>query len=380
MPLYKRLSLVLLHCGLLALGASACKDEAAEAPVASPSPVAVAPLAFDFNALEQVLFGGASKTEGAVVHHNGSIVYEKYAAGFDATNRHLAYSVSKSVGSALLGIAVGEGLMKLEDSVCRYVPAPTGADPTYCETTIESVVQMTSGLKWEESYEDPATSNVLPMLYGDEADMGLYVAMRRRAGAVGKTWHYSSGDSNLLARALRSALGGKDMRAWANERFFVPAGLSSAVFESDRSGTLLFSSGVFMTPRDMARFGQLYLDDGAAPVLPASWVAFTRTPAAAVATPTLRKSDALHERGGSYGASFWLNAATATAPPETMLYAGAPRDTFCAQGTWGQRICIIASRKLVIVRVGNDRKGFYDVGPALAAVVTAVDNVTGAKP
>ncbi len=138
-----------------------------------------------------------------------------------------------------------------------------------------------------------------------------------------------------------------------------------------------------MTPRDMARFGQLYLDDGMAGpnrVLSSRWVTFTKTPAPAVATPTPHRGAALDQRGGSYGASFWLNAATSTAESDTFLYATAPRDTFCAQGHWGQRICMVPSRKLVVVRVGNDRRGYYDVGPAIAAAVAAVDKVKGASP
>ncbi len=366
----------------VALALAACANESEEVSTNAPAGVNTPPdttaPAIDFGAFEQAIFGDGSKAEGAVIQHQGKVVYEKYVAGFTATNRHLAYSVSKSVGSALLGIAVNDGLLEVEDSVCKYVPKADNADPKYCDTTVGSLVQMTSGLKWDEGYADPATSNVLPMLYGDEADMGLYVARQPRANDAGKVWNYSSGDSNLLARAIRGALAGKDMRAWANEKLFVPAGLSSAIFESDQSGTLLFASGVFMTPRDMARFGQLYLDGGMAGttrVLSTSWVDFSSTPAPAVAAPKVHKSFELKERGGSYGASFWLNAAAPDAPTETLLYANAPRDLFCAQGTWGQRICMVPSRKLVIVRVGNDGLAFYNVAPGIAAAVKAIDDV-----
>ncbi|MBS2011379.1 MAG: serine hydrolase [Deltaproteobacteria bacterium] len=366
------LSLAALTLGLVAC-TNGAEPEATATPAADPAPLATQPI--DMSAFERTVFDGATKTEGVVVQHEGKIVYEKYAAGYDEKKRHLAYSVSKSVGSALLGIAVEEGLVALEDSICKYIPAAKD-DQTRCETKLRDVVQMTSGLSWNESYDNPAVSNVLPMLYGDEPDTGAYAASQPRVAPAGTRWAYSSGDSNILARAIRTALGGKDMRAWARERLFAPAGLSSAILESDRSGTLLFSSGLFMTPRDMARFGQLYLDDGmigGKRVLPSSWVAFSKTPAAAVASPRPRTGTALGERGGSYGAAFWLNAATPTAPTETLTYATAPNDLFCAQGNWGQRICVVPSRKLVVVRVGNDRVGFYDVGPAVAAAVAAVD-------
>lgn len=364
---------------LLLLSLASCTESK---PTASETPDvdggAVPPANLDLSAFEKAMFDTGDVTEGVVVMLDGQVVFERYAAGYDASKRHITYSVSKSVGSALVGIAIEEGLLTLEDSVCKFVPAPASADPTYCETTIADTLWMTSGLAWDEGYADPATSNVLPMLYGDEADTGLYVAGLARAGKARETWHYSSGDSNLLARALRVALGDRDMRTWANEKLFTPAGLSSAVVEADASGTLLFSSGVFMTPRDMARFGQLYLDDGMSGttrVLPSSWVTFTKTAAPAVATPKPHVSYELGERGGSYGASFWLNAATAEAPANTRLYASLPNDTFAAQGNWGQRVFILPSHRLVVARVGNDRVGFYDASPAVAAAVAAIDSM-----
>lgn len=358
---------------------SACAENPADATLTAGQEVSAAP---DFTTFEQVVFGGGAVTEGVVVQHRGVVVYERYAAGYDASKRHLAYSVSKSIGSALLGIAIRDGLLGLDDSVCQHVPPPPGAAPTLCDTTIRNLVHMASGLDFGESYVDPTTSNVLPMMYGDEDDAGLYVAGLPRRTAAGTKVMYSSGDSNLLARAIRGALHGRDMREWANEKLFVPAGLSSAIFESDRSGTLLFGSGAFLTPRDLARFGQMYLDGGrvgSTQVLPARWVEFSKTPAPPVSTPTPHISDQLGERGGSYGAQFWLNAATPTAPVDTLLYAEAPHEMFCAQGNWGQRVCMVPSRDLVVVRVGNDRAGFYDVGPAMAAAVAAIDGTKGAK-
>lgn len=328
---------------------------------------------YDFKGLEALMFAGKWKTEGLVVMKDGQVIYEKYAAGFDAKKRHITYSVSKSIGSALVGIAVTDGVLKLEDSVCKYVPAPSGADPTYCDTTIEHLLQMRSGLKWAEEYEsDPTTSNVLPMLYGDEPDMGDYVAHRPRLGKAGETWSYSSGDSNLLSRALRGALAGKDMRAWANEKLFVPAKLTSAIFESDRSGTLVFSSACFMSPQDMAKFGQLYLDDGMSGttrVLSSAWIKYTATPAPPVAQPTPRATTG----GGSYGAAFWLNAATPTAAVDTLEMPHAPVDMYSAEGHWGQSVSIIPSKKMIVVRTGNDRDPVFERDEMIGAAVAAVD-------
>ncbi len=361
---------------LLALVA-ACKDEEA-APAAPPAnePPPTVDTKLDFSAVDASLFGGEWRTDGVVVMHEGKIVFEKYANGFDQNKRHITYSVSKSIGSALVGIAIADGLLALDQSVCKYYPAPQGAPADFCDITIDNLVRHTSGKQWVETYDDPSKSNVLTMLYGDEPDMGAYVALQPRAEKPGTKWSYSSGDSNLLARALRGALAGKDMRAWAKEKLFDPAGLKSAFFETDRSGTLVFSSSCFMTVRDMARFGQIYLDDGMIDgkrILPSSWVGFTHTPAPPVATPRARVAgQPPGESGGSYGAAFWLNAASPTASPDTFAYPQMPADAYAAEGHWGQKIFIVPSKKLVVARTGDDRAKTFDPGPMVEAAIKAV--------
>jgi CubicO group peptidase (beta-lactamase class C family) len=348
----------------------------ADAPVTDSAPPV---LSYDFSAVHDYLFGAPWKTEGVVVLYKGQIVYEEYAAGFGPTNPHITYSVSKSFGSALIGIAIHDGLLQLTDSVCKYVPTPPGADPTICDTTVDHLLHMTSGLAWSEDYgSDPTTSNVLEMLYGYQGDMGAYVMKRPRKAPPNTVWNYSSGDSTLLSRVLRGALGAKDERAWAKQKLFDPAGLASTLFESDRTGTLVFSSSCFMTPRDMAKFGQLYLDDGMSNgvrVLPEGWVKYSQVPAPPVATPATRVPDGggARDTGGSYGAAFWLNAATPTATPDTFELPDAPVDTYSAEGHWGQVISIVPSQQMVLVRVGNDRDPIYfDASPMIGKSIAAI--------
>jgi CubicO group peptidase (beta-lactamase class C family) len=334
--------------------------------------------------MEKILFEGSWKTDGVVVMYDSKVVYEKYANGYTKTTPHITYSASKSVGGSLVGIALDEKLLALTDSVCKHITVPAGADPTLCDTTIEDLLHMSSGLTWSEDYEagaDPTTSDVLQMLYGDQPDMGAYVATKARAHPTGEVWSYSSGDANLLALALKGALGGQDMQAWAKTKLFGPAGLTSAVFETDRSGTLVFSSSCFLTPRDMATLGQLYLDDGmsgSTRVLPQGWVTYATTAAPAVSTPAPRTPDAgPGNSGGSYGAQVWLNAVTKDAPQDTFAYPEAPGDMYSFEGHWGQKVVIVPSRKLVIARVGNDRDPVFDLGPMVGAAVAAIDAISG---
>lgn len=377
-----------IHWLIGAIAAVACSNS--DGPAASPQdsspPADTAPVdtgsdtavTYDFSALETQLFGGAWKTDGVVVLHDGALVYEKYANGYDATKRHITYSASKTMGGALIGLAIADGAMKREDSICKYITKPADADPTLCDTTIEHLLHMSSGLKWLEEYEtSPTDSSVLQMLYGNEADMGAYAARQPRTSPAGTVWSYSSGDANMLALALRGALAGKDVRAWAKEKLFAPAGITSAIFETDRTGSLVFSSSCFLTPRDFARFGQLFLDDGkidGKQVLPPGWVAYSTTPAPPVEKPTPRVAGkAPGDSGGSYGALLWLNAASKDATPDTWAFPQVPVDAFSAEGHWGQKLFIVPSRKLVIARVGNDRDPVFDSGPMVQAAVAAID-------
>jgi CubicO group peptidase (beta-lactamase class C family) len=355
----------------MALLAAGCKSSSSSHAAADMAPK------YDFSALHQYLFGGSWKTEGVVVLYQGKLVYEEYGAGFTATMLHITYSASKSVGSALVGIAIDQKLMKLSDSVCSYITKPAGADPTLCDTTIEHLLHMSSGLTWAEDYgSDPTTSNVLQMLYGQTADMGAYAAAQPRANPAGSVFSYSSGDANILSLALKNALGGQDVNAWAKTNLFGPAGLKTMICETDSTGTLVLSSWCFASPRDMAQFGQLYLTDGmngTTRVLPAGWVAYTKTPAPSAAMAMSRVPDAgPGNSGGSYGALFWLNAVSSSAAADTWLYPQAPVDTFSAEGHYGQKIMIVPSHQLVVARTGNDREALFDPGPMVQAALAGI--------
>ena len=375
--------------GLAALGqvlaaCSTSSSPAAPPPADAASPTDAAAPAdaaipnFDWSAVDHELFGGSWQTEGVVILYQGQITYEKYANGYTSSMRHIVYSASKSIGSALVGIAVNDGLMKLSDSFCKYVTPPAGSDATICDTTIEQLLQMTSGISWQESYTtDPTTSNVDQMIYGSQPDMGAYVASQPRAAPAGTAWNYSSGDANLLADALRNALGTQDARAYAKAKLFDPAGMTTPICENDAAGTLVFSSFCYVSPRDMASFMQLYLDDGmhgSTRVLPQGWVKYTITPASPVSAPMPNYPEAgPGNSGGSYGASFWLNSASPTAPSSTFEYPAAPVDAFSAEGHYGQKFFAVPSRHLVISRVGNDRDPDFDPGPMVADAVAAID-------
>ena len=266
-----------------------------------------------------------------VVLHDGAVVAERYREGFSAQTKLLSWSMAKSFTSAVLGLMVGDGKVDLE----TQMNVPLWQGDRRKAITLKNVIQMQSGLAWNEDYGTRSDVNL--MLF-KQADMGLYALSKPLEHEPGTFWYYSSGSTNIVMRYLRDRFASPDdFMTYIHERLFAPLGFQDAVFEPDMSGTPIGSSYVYATARDFARFGQLYLDDGCIGeerILPEGWVAFTATPASA--------------SGGQYGASFWLN--------RSKTYPDAPEDMFECRGHDGQEIFIIPSRKLVVAILGYSPK------------------------
>ncbi len=318
-----------------------------------------------YAAAEAYAFGPGMKTDGVVIIRAGKLAYEKYRAPYTADGRHVAWSISKSFLNALVGVMVGEGKMALTDPVAKLVPA-LGRDEAHKALTIGHLMHMSSGLAWQESYEEsPLNSSVLRMLYGEgQADMAAFVAAFALGSTPGTKWSYSSGDSNLLMGAVRQAAGEARYRTLPWTALFDRLGMRSAVWERDGHGGFVASSYVHATPRDLARFGYLFLRDGlwnGERILPEGWVAYSRTLA-----PAIKATPAEKQR---YGAQWWLNSGEG----DTVLYwPEAPADTYAAMGHWGQAIYVIPSLDIVVVRTADDRDESFSTSTFLKHVAAAV--------
>lgn len=292
------------------------------------------------------------RTDGLVIVHRGLVTFERYGRGFGPGTRHLGWSVSKSVTSALAGVAVARGVLRLGDSICRYLAAPQER----CGITVRHLLEWTSGLDWTESYEGQAhqASSVLAMLYGvGRRDMAGFVLAQGARDAPGARWSYSSGDSLLLAAVAGRAMAAAGAGAgWPWTELFDPLGMRSAVLERDAAGTLVGSSHFYATPRDMARFGWLFLEDGCwrgRRILPAGWVR-----QATEVSPPLRAGSPPPAPDAVPGRQWWLNR-PAPKRGRSAPWPGVPEDAYAARGHWGQAIVVIPSLQMVIVRVGDDR-------------------------
>ena len=286
------------------------------------------------------------KTRAIIVIYDGRMVAERYAHGFNKDMPLLGWSMSKSVTNALVGIQVKNRRLDIK------APAPVAewqndGNPRR-EITLDQLLRMSDGLEFEELYLPP--DDTTRMLY-ESYDFAAYAAGRPTVAKPDAKWNYSSGTANIIARIVRQAAE-KNYPQYYNfirDELFHKIGMYSAVMEPDASGTFVGSSYTFATPRDWARFGLLYLQDGVwqgERILPEGWVKYSVTP-----TPQAPR--------GEYGALFWLNAGSPS-DSEDRRWPSAPRDAFAATGFQEQKVIIIPSKKLVLVRFGatSDRKAW----------------------
>lgn len=293
-------------------------------------------------AFDRATHGHSSQvTTGFVIVHRGTIVYERYRAGFDQSTRTRTWSAAKSIVSTLIGIA--HDRLELDEPLPFQDWGTGAATGMVSETdprrsiTLRHVLNMSSGL-----YPvDNTRCNVVGSCLGYFAGVSTVAGALDRGlvHAPGEYWDYENYDSLLAVYALKTALGGgKDYLEFPRRALFDRIGMRTTLAGVDRFGDFVLSSQVYATARDLARLGLLYLNNGVwngERILSEAWIEFVRTPAPSTVG-----------RGGMYGGHFWL-------VPEGRN--DVPRDAYAMVGGRGQHVVIIPSYELVIVRRGLDR-------------------------
>ncbi len=266
-----------------------------------------------------------------LVLHEGKVVAEHYDKGITPETQLLSWSIGKSFTNALVGIMVGDGMLDIH----APMDIPEWQGDGRKAITLNDLMQMQSGLEWNEDYGNRSDVNL--MLHR-ETDMGKFALSKPLENEPGTVWYYSSGSTNIVMRYLRGKFASDEaFLTYIRERLFTPLAIVNPHFEPDMSGTPVGSSYLYVTARDYARFGQLFLDDGCIGdrrILPEGWVDYTVTPASA--------------SEGGYGAFFWLN--------RNRVCPDVPEDMFSCQGHDGQEIYIIPSKQLVVVVLGYSPK------------------------
>jgi CubicO group peptidase (beta-lactamase class C family) len=276
-----------------------------------------------------------------VILKDGAVVHESYHLGTAPDDRRISWSVAKSFLSALTGILVAEGAIpSLDVPVTTYAPALAGS--AYDGATLRNVLQMSSGVRFDEDYLD-FNSDINRMgrvlALGGSMD-GFAAGLADRDAAPGDRWQYVSIDTHVVGRVLAGATG-RSVIDLMQEKIVAPMGFDrDPVFLTDGEGVPFVLGGLNLTTRDYARFGQMIAQDGqwqGRQIVPADWIAESTRPSAPTAPGAI-----------GYGYQWWI--------PQ-----GWPEGRVLAQGIYGQFILIDRARNVVIAVNSADR-GFEDPG------------------
>ncbi|MFX0168595.1 MAG: serine hydrolase domain-containing protein [Candidatus Hodarchaeota archaeon] len=276
--------------------------------------------------------------ESIIVVRHGFIVFEIYPGTDTQNTLQLLHSVSKSFTSALIGIAVEQGFIpSVNTPVVSLFPTRTIAnlDDRKEAMTVEHVLNMQAGVEWDEwtyPYEDPQNDLLQMMLSSDPTQFFLDLPMAADPGTV---WVYNTGSTHLLGAIIRETTGQTPF-AFANEYLFGPLGITTAFWFTDRTGLSLGGSGLNLCPRDMAKFGFLFLHDGywdGVQVVPEAWA--TESQAVAV----------VPWQGTGYGYQWWKDLGLGT---------------FEARGRYNQWIVVSQEHDIVVVMTADDTTGIIN--------------------
>jgi CubicO group peptidase (beta-lactamase class C family) len=301
------------------------------------------PNAFEFGgrSLDTARFLQEMETTGLIVIRDGRIEFENYWLGNDASTQAIGWSVSKSFVSALIGIAVGEGVIAtIEAPVTKYAPELAGG--AYDGVRLKDVLQMSSGARWNEDYSDP-NSDIAAygrvMNGGGSLDAFAGACVRERE--PGTFNRYNSTDTHVLGMVLRRATGAS-LAEYLRDKLWAPLGMEADGFWMvDATGAEMAGVGLNAVLRDYARLGCCYLNEGAwngAQVVPRAWVEASVTPDAPHLRPGPRAGAVLpmgygyqwwvpddsgaYSAIGVYNQFVWVDPATRTVIAKTSAFRG----------------------------------------------------------
>ena len=283
---------------------------------------------FDAQAL-QAAIDSAGRVPGMrslLVARHGQLVSESYFNGIGPDSTHDVRSVTKSVTSTLVGIAIREGFIEgTEASLGDLLPsAAPGMSPEWAEVTLDDLMTMRAGHRWSE-IPGPSEFNA----FASAPDQLDYILAKQVLDPPGSIFNYSDGSAHLVSAALAEATG-MAVEDFARDYLFEPMGLEAREWATDNRGYAYGGVGLYLTGRDMIALGQLFLDGGTVDgvqVVPADWVE--------TATQSHTSTGNAVPYGPSYGYFWWRGQIQG-------------RDFFFANGYGGQFIVVVPSLDLVV--------------------------------
>ena len=300
-----------------------------------PAPAPIKNVHFHSRGEEYDLFDylADNRVAGLLVLKDGKVAFEDYELGAGPDTRWISFSMAKSVASTLVGVALKQGLIgSLDDPLTPYLPQLKGG--AYEGVSVRNIMQMASGVKWNETYTDPQSDRRKLLDKQLEQKPGAILAYMNTlssAGAPGSIWNYSTGESFLVGALLEAATH-QPLATYLSQNLWTRLGMEhDATWWLESPGGMgLAGSGLGATLRDYGRFGLLVQQDGfidGKQIVPAGW---------------FQQAGSAHRIGGKpvdYGYLWW------------PIPAGDPthRGAFEARGIFGQHLYINPRQKLVIV-------------------------------
>jgi len=323
--------------------------------VSEPIPASDNPYTFprrDFVLPETFFFDGEQrllskelehyKTDGLIVLHNGNLLYENYWNNNSDNSKHIAFSVTKSFVSALVGIALDEGLIdNIEDPITKYLPDFNGTG--YEGVRIKDILQMSSGVDFNEDYADPKSDiNRFGRATARGSSFRDFAKSLERGREPGTYHHYVSIDTQVLGFLLAEVTG-MPLKEYLYKKIWNKIGMEDdAFFIVDNNGVEMALGGLNATLRDYAKFGELYLNRGkwnGEQVVPASWVDASHT----TDGPHLKPGESeLSSSPWGYGLQWWV--------------PGFPDTDYTASGVYNQYIYIDPLTNVVIAKTSSNHR------------------------
>lgn len=318
--------------------------------------------------VEDIKDGEQGKIHSLIIIHYDSLVLEEYFMGWTRHMRHPIYSATKSVSSALIGIAIEQGYISgVDEKLLSFFPEYDdieNLDTRKESITLENILTMTAGFSWDETstpyYDEcgnPTPENDAVKLE-QSSDWIKYMLDLQMSDDPGTKWAYNTGASHLFSEIIKNKTG-KSAEQFASENLFSALGITNWEWLKDPNGLSNTGGnygGLFIHPANMAMFGYLYLKNG---FLNGEQVASEDWVKESTSAHIEWKDPALGELQGYYGYQWWV---------------GREGNVYFAHGYGGQVIYVLPNLKMVVVITAGNFEDY--IGPSVDILATIIDALT----